>query len=150
MLYSDLAQIAAGQGSAVLARRSEEWQKHLGWVFEEAARAHAAGLVRVGALPSDLVVGRWWATSGEPCEVDVLGLRGSRSALLGEARWSGQPLGASVLRTLKSKTALVPRPDEQPTFSLWGRSDVDPSLVRDGVRGFSLKDVLGEGPNGVP
>lgn len=149
VLYSDLAQIAAGQGSAVLARRREEWQKHLGWVFEEGARAHAAGLVRVGALPSDLVVGRWWATSGEPCEVDVLGLRGSRSALLGEARWSGQPLGASVLRTLKSKAALVPRPDKQPTFALWGRSGVEPSLVRDGVRGFSLEDVLGEGPNGV-
>jgi len=149
VLYSDMAQIGAGQGSAVLERRKEEWQKHLGWVFEEAAREHAARLVRAGRLPGDLVIGRWWATSGGSSEVDVLGLRGSHAALLGEARWSDRPLGMSVLHGLKGKVTRVPKPDERPIFALWGRSGAEPSITREGVLGFSLEDVLAEESNEV-
>ena len=58
----------------------------LGQVFEDLARAHAQRFVARGDLPHDLVIGRWWATPGAPCEVDVLGLRGRRTALVGEAR----------------------------------------------------------------
>jgi hypothetical protein len=79
VLYSDIPQIEAGQGRAVLNRRNPSWQRHLGSVFEDVARAHARRLATRGELPSDLVIDRWWATSGEPCEVDVLGIRGTRS-----------------------------------------------------------------------
>lgn len=142
VLYSDLPHIDAGQGRAVLKRRSEQWQRHLGWVFEEGARAHAARLVERGELPSDLVVGRWWATSGEACEVDILGLRGSRSALLGEARWQARPLGPRDLRALIGKLARVPRPVDDPIFALWGRGGVEPDLRKAGALGFDLVDVL--------
>src|SRR5438132_3795722 len=87
VLYSDLALIQGGQGRAVLQRARPRWASHLGQVFEDVARAHAQRLVAASELPADLVVGRWWAVTGEPCEVDVLGLRGSRTALLGEAKW---------------------------------------------------------------
>jgi len=142
VVYPDLPQIEAGQGRAALRRNAQRWQRHLGWVFEEAARAHAARLVARGDLPEDLVVGRWWATSGEPCEVDVLGLRGPRTALLGEARWRAKPLGRWELRELMAKTGRVPEPVEEPIYALWGRGGVERSVRAVGALGFGLEDVI--------
>jgi hypothetical protein len=142
VVYPDLPQIEAGQGRAALRRNAQRWQRHLGWVFEEAARAHAARLVARGDLPEDLVVGRWWATSGEPCEVDVLGLRGPRTALLGEARWQAKPLGRRELRELMAKTGRVPEPVEEPIYALWGRGGVERSVRAVGALGFGLEDVI--------
>ncbi|MGH2661347.1 MAG: ATP-binding protein [Actinomycetota bacterium] len=142
VLYSDLSQIEAGQGRAALRRRRPGWQRHLGWVFEEAAREHAARMVRRGELPEDLVVGRWWTTAGEPYEVDVLGLRGSRTHLIGEARWQERPLGRPELRELTAKATRVPRPIEDPTLALWGRGGVDPEIAATGVLGFDARAVI--------
>lgn len=144
VLYSDLPQIEAGQGSAVLERRRPQWQRHLGWVFEEAARAHATRLVQRGELPRDLVVGRWWSTSGEPIEIDALGLRGSRTHLLGEARWQERPLGLRDLRALVAKAALAPRVVADPTFVLWGRSGIDSRAEAAGALGYDLRQMLAE------
>lgn len=145
VLYSDLAHIEAGQGRAVLARRRASWEQHLGSVFEEQARRHAARLVADGGLPEDLVVGRWWASTGEPCEVDVLGLRDARTYLLGEVKWQQRPLGLRDLRALIGKADRVPRPVDDPLFALWGRSGIDVDVEHAGARGFSLEDMLSAG-----
>jgi AAA+ ATPase superfamily predicted ATPase len=142
VLYSDIPQIEAGQGRAVLSRRNPSWQRHLGAVFEDAARAHARRLAMLGELPSDLVIDRWWATSGEPCEMDVLGIRGTRSVLLGEARWQSRPLGARELAQLQAKVARVPRAVEPPIFALWGRGGVQDAIRSKNVLGFDTQDVL--------
>ena len=142
VLYTEVGFVAAGQGRAVQRRTRTRWQQHVGWVFEEAARAHAARLVQRGELPEDLVVGRWWATSGEPCEVDVLGLREGRTHLLGEVRWQDSPLGARDLADLMAKQARVPRPTEPLMLALWGRAGAHPALRREGVLGFDVHDVL--------
>lgn len=145
VLYSDTDQINAGQGRAVLARRRERWQKHLGWVFEELARDHARRLVASGELPEDVVVGRWWATSGPSVEVDVLGMRGARSVLLGEARWQARPLGAREVRHLASKVSALPHPVSEPTLILWGRGGIDAGVRSERVRGYDLADMLRAG-----
>jgi uncharacterized protein len=142
VLYSDLAQIEAGQGRAVLQRRKEQWQRHLGWVFEEAARDHAIRLALRGELPGDMVIGRWWTTTGEPTEIDVLGLRRGQTYLLGEARWQSRPLGHRDLNELIAKAARSPRPVEEPTFAMWGRGGVAGDVLRPGVLGFDAEDVL--------
>ena len=142
VVYSDMAQIGAGQGRAVLRRRREEWQKHLGWVFEDVARQHAAQLVADGDLPGDLVVGRWWSTSGPPAEVDVLGLLGARSALLGEARWQERPLGQRDVARLLAKSSVVPDPIDEPLLVLWGRGGLEPQLRSEQIRGYDLAQML--------
>jgi AAA+ ATPase superfamily predicted ATPase len=142
VLYSDIPQIEAGQGRAVLNRRNPSWQRHLGAVFEDVARAHARRLAMLGQLPSDLVIDRWWATSGEPCEVDVLGIRGTRSLLLGEARWQSRPLGARDLAQLQAKALRVPRAVQSPIFALWGRGGIEDAIRRKNVLGFDVHDVL--------
>jgi len=142
VLYSSLPEIETRQGPAVLSRVEPAWQRHLGAVFEEAARTHARRLIERGDLPTDLVVGRWWASSGEACEVDVLGLRGNRTHLLGEARWQRRPLDGRDLEALRRKVTRVPQPDEAPIYALWGRGGVTPEVLRAGALGFDLKAVL--------
>jgi len=142
VLYSDLPLIEGGQGRAVLKRAQARWQDHLGWVFEEVARAHARRLVESGGLPDDLVVGRWWAQQGAPCEVDVLGLRGTRSWLLGEARWGRDPLGRRDLEELRAKLPRVPQAADEPVFALWGRAGVTEEVRRAGALGFGIGEIL--------
>ena len=142
VLYTEAALIAGGQGDAVLERALPRWQTHLGFVFEEQARAHARRLVQRGELPADLVVGRWWPGRGASVEVDVLGLRGSRTVLLGEARWQSAPLGRRDLESLRRKVPSVPNPVDEPTLVLWGRGGVTPEARRAGALGFSIDDVV--------
>ncbi len=141
VLYADLQLVEAGQGAAVLRSRRPQWQRHLGWCFEELARADAARLVAAGTLPDDLVVGRWWSTSGPPLEVDVLGLRGSRSALVGEARWQERPLGRRDVDALTVKASGVPHAVADPTLAFWSRGGLD--SVHPHVLSFVLEDALG-------
>ena len=142
VLYADAALIAGGQGDAVLQRVLPRWQTHLGFVFEEQARVHARRLVQRGELPPDLVVGRWWPGRGASVEIDVLGLRGSRTVLLGEARWQSAPLGRRDLESLRRKVPSVPNPVDEPTLVLWGRGGVTPEARRAGALGFSIEDVV--------
>jgi hypothetical protein len=144
-LYANQTEIEAGQGKAVLARIAPLWQRHLGWAFEEAARAHAARLVTAGGLGpelTNLIVGRWWTTSGTPCEVDVLGLHGGKSELLGEVRWQPQPLGLRELDQARRKLPLVPRASDNCRLALWGCAGVKREVTATGALGFALEDVL--------
>ena len=142
VLYTETALIAGGQGDAVLERVLPRWQTHVGLVFEEQVRAHARRLVERGELPVDLVVGRWWSVRGASVEVDVLGLRGNRTALLGEARWQSVPLGRRDLEALRRKVPFVPSPVDEPTLVLWGRGGVHPDVRSAGALGFSVEDVM--------
>jgi hypothetical protein len=141
-LYAHRTEIEAGQGKAVLKRVAPLWQRHVGWVFEEAARAHAMRLVQQGVLPSDLVIGRWWASRGPQCEVDLLGLRGRHTALVGEARWQEKPLDARAVAELRAKLAHVPAPALEPLVALWGRSGITKAAKDVGALGWSLTDML--------
>ncbi len=141
-LYANQTQIDAGQGRAVHARIAGVWQRHVGSVFEEATRQHAARLVARGELPDDLLVGRWWASRGPQCEVDVLGLRGKHTALIGEARWQDSPLDVRDLRALDAKLARVPSPVDGAVRALWSRRGITAAAQRAGALGYSLKDVI--------
>ena len=141
VLYTEVALIEGGQGDAVLERVLPRWQTHVGSVFEEQARAHARRLVQRGELRADLVIGRWWSGRGASLEVDVLGLRGSHTALLGEARWQSAPLGRRELEALRRKLPFVPSPVDEPTLVLWGRGGVAPEVRRAGALGFSIEDL---------
>jgi len=142
VLYSNIPEIETRQGEAVLARVDPLWQRHLGAVFEEAARAHARRLIQRGELPAGLLVGRWWASSGQPCEVDVLGLLGRRTHLVGEARWQQRPLDGRDLEALRRKAPRVPQPIDAPIYALWGRGGVTPEVRRAGGLGFDVEAVL--------
>jgi AAA+ ATPase superfamily predicted ATPase len=142
VLFAERSLIEGGQGRAVEKRTAPRWQNHLGHTFEELARAHAQRLVESGVWPEDMIVGRWWTQRGEDCEVDVLGLQGKRTALVGEARWQRAPLGSRDLGALHAKLSFVPDPVEEPILALWGRSGGSEAIKSAGASFFNVTDVV--------
>ncbi len=121
-------------------RRTEpRLQQHIGRVFETICREHATRLVREGALPADMIIGRWWRE--ETAEVDVLGLMGDRTALPGECRWQTASLNSRDLAELQRKLAYVPDPADEVSFLFWTRTGVVAPGFGAGV--FSAEDVVG-------
>lgn len=142
VLANSVQLVEAGQGRAVLARTTGAWQGQLGWAFEVAAREHAVRLVEEGAIPQDVEIGEWWTTSGQPAQVDVLGLRGNETVVVGEARWQSRPLGLNDVRELNAKLQSVPTPAVDRRLILWGRGGVRQEVQVGGVMGFGPMDML--------
>jgi AAA+ ATPase superfamily predicted ATPase len=139
VLRDDVDLIEGGQGSAVQHRTEQRLWQHVARVFESACRAHAAVLVRDGALPGDTIIGRWWRD--ETAEVDVLGLTGDRTALLGECRWQTAPVASRDLVELQRKLGYLPEPADDVAFRFWTRT----GSVAHGVPVivYSPQDVVG-------
>jgi AAA+ ATPase superfamily predicted ATPase len=139
VLRDDVDLIEGGQGGAVRRRTEQRLQQHIGRVFESACREHATRLVRDRLLPPDMAIGRWW--EHETAEIDVLGLIGDKTALLGECRWQATPLTGRDLTELHRKTAHVPEPSEDLQLMFWTRSGAAEQGFP--ARVFSADDVLG-------
>lgn len=96
-----------GLAEAVLNQRIRPvFDQHVGVAFEEAARGHIARLARAGDLPflPDRI-GGWWSADAE---VDVVAINDADgSMLLGECKWSANPVGPAVLTDLQRKARLV-------------------------------------------
>lgn len=120
VLRDDVDLIEGGQGVAVRHRTEQRLQQHIGRVFENACRDHATRLVRDGILPQNMVTGRWW--QDETAEIDVLGMIGDTTALIGECRWQSSPLTGHDLAELYRKAAFVPQPADDLTLMFWTRS----------------------------
>ncbi len=141
-LLADEQLVAGGQGAAVLARRREIVQRHVAHAFEQAARAHAIRLVARGELAPGSIVGRWWKDRGGQVEVDVLGLRGSRTSLIGEAKWSRAPVDASVVARLHALRTSVPEPTDDVQLALWAARGADAAVQSAGISVFDVADVV--------
>lgn len=142
LCWADAEQIEAGLGGPVATARAGRWQRHLGWAFEEQARAHAVRLAGRGELPSDARYGRWWSTSGPQVEIDVLGVIGGRSTVIGEARWDSRPLGPRVLDELKAKERASPDPVPTPILCTWSRGGGAEALSAHGVRSYTPAQMV--------
>ena len=144
VLRDDAELISGGQGRAVRRRADGRWQRHVGAVFEDAARAHAVRLVDDGRLPPDTVIGRWWRD--EVVEVDVLGLQGDAVRLLGEVRWQTRPPGARDVTELAAGLAHLPPAHPDLQLALWGRhGGIAELAARSDLEVFDARDVV-DGP----
>jgi hypothetical protein len=75
----------------------------------------------------------------------VLGLRGSRTELLGEARWQKAPVGARELEALIRKSERVPTLVAEPIYAFWTRSGGTKALEGASARVFDLEAMLDKG-----
>lgn len=139
VLRDDVDLIEGGQGDAVRHRTEPRLQRHIARVFESVCREHAARLVRDGVLPQSMIIGRWWRD--ETAEIDVLGMTGDQTALLGECRWQASPLNNRDLLELQRKTVYVPEPTADVAFAFWTRTGTaEPGFP---ARVYSAGDVIG-------
>jgi len=85
-----------------------------------------------------MIIGRWWRD--EIAEVDVLGMIGDQTALLGECRWQASPLTSRDLIDLQRKIAYIPDPGDDLTLMFWSRSGATEQGFA--ARVFSAADVI--------
>lgn len=141
LCHGDEGDIEAGLGPEILRRRQGRWARHLADVFEAQARHHARRLQQQGLLPA-ATVGRWWTTSGQPAEIDVLGLQGRRTVLIGEAKWQAAPLDQRLFASLQAKLAAAPDPVPDVLLATWSRGGASPELTELGVLSWTVDDIL--------
>ena len=141
-----------GLADAVLAQRVRPtFDQFVGYAFEEAARAFVARLARAGEL--DFLperVGSWWDREGE---VDVVAVSDADGALLlGECKWSVNPLGADVLDDLRRKARLVDPAGRWPhvSYALFARAGFTPAVAvqaaAEGIRLIGPDELVAGGP----
>jgi len=122
--------------------------KHVSIGFEDICRQHVQDLGRAGALPARYDrVGSWWRPNAE---VDVVAIADEGSLLMGECKWSINPVGTDVLDSLMARRegieADLGHKPSTTTFALWSRSGFTPALKRraaaEGILTFDLTDIV--------
>jgi len=104
-VHPNQGSLELGLADSVLDQRIQPDLDHFAAVaFEEAAREFIAAKAREGKLPFlPERIGSWWSRAGE---LDVLAISSSeRSALVGECKWSVDPVGINIFEDLKSSAA---------------------------------------------
>ena len=130
-MHPNQGSLDLGLADAVLAQRLRPtFDQFVSYAFEEAARAYVAHLARPGQLPfMPERVGSWWDRTGE---VDVVAVSDADGALLlGECKWSVNPVGIDVLDELQRKAQLVDPDGRWPAVSttLFAKAGFTPALV---------------------
>jgi hypothetical protein len=138
-----------GMADGILNQRVRPtFEQYVSYAFEEAAKSYIIRLARKGQLsflPER--VGGWW---DQKSEIDVLALSESEQALLvGECKWSANPVGIDILHDLKRKTQTIPQTKswENITYFLFAKSGFTPALrkqasIEENIHLISVKDCL--------
>ncbi len=116
--------------------------------FEEASRQHVAWLARQGKIPFlPERIGGWWERESE---IDVLAIsRTEKQALVGECKWSVNPVGSNVLDDLKQKAQALLREGEitQLHYALFSRAGFTPALEAraqaEGIALYGVDEIVG-------
>lgn len=103
---------------------------YIGPIFEEVCKQY---LIRnmLGSLPFPFFkIGRWWGTNPETktqAEIDIIAI-GENKTLIGECKWTKEPIGCKVLEDLKIKSAILKQFPNQ-YFVLFSKSGFTDQLI---------------------
>jgi len=137
-----------GLADAILGQRIQpDLDNFLAIAFEEASLAFVAYLAAAGKL--DFLperIGGWW---GRDAEIDVLAISPIEgAALVGECKWSINPVGIDVMADLKLKARILVRDYglQKIQYILFSRSGYTPVLVEqaaaEGIRLFTVAALV--------
>lgn len=123
-VHPNLGSLELGLTDAILGQRVRpDLDSFVAAAFEEAARAYIAQLARANQLsflPER--IGSWW---DRDAEIDVLAIsEASRALLVGECKWSVNPVGMAVLEDLRRKVRVLCKGEDWPQidYYLFARS----------------------------
>jgi AAA+ ATPase superfamily predicted ATPase len=133
-----------GLADAILKQRIRPDLDHfVSTAFEEAARVFVARLAQAGGLtflPER--IGGWW---DRDTEIDVLAIsQTEKVALVGECKWSVNPIGTNILVDLKQKAQVLIKDYEvqKIQFAIFARSGFTTALEEQAkAEGISLYTV---------
>ncbi|MFZ2098518.1 MAG: ATP-binding protein, partial [Anaerolineales bacterium] len=147
-VHPNQGSLELGLADSVLAQRIQPDLDHFaGVAFEEAAREFLAAKTREGKLPFlPERIGRWWSRVGE---LDLLATSPSeRAVLVGECKWSVNPVGTNILEDLKRRSAKMAQESniEHIHYALFSRKGFTDALkeqaIREEVRLFTIDDLV--------
>lgn len=150
-IHPNLGSLDLGLADAILEQRVKPDLDHfVSGAFEEASRQHLARLARQGKIPFlPEKIGAWWERESE---IDVLAIsRTEKQALVGECKWSVNPVGVDILDDLKQKSRAIQGEGEilQLHYALFSRSGFTPALEAvaqaEGVRLYRVDEIVGAG-----
>ena len=125
-------------------------------MFEDVCAQHLWELSRQGALPSRYDrIGGWWRGDRE---VNLVPVSDDGRVLLGECKWSENPVGTDILDGLVAKAAAVAAEANATEihFAIWSRAGFTPALKdiarKRGVMLFEAADIAAQEatPRGTP
>lgn len=95
--------------------------------WEDVCAQHLWRRIAHDALPAPVAqLGRWWDSKDE---IDLVGTWRGRVTLVGECKWTAQPIDEGVLTALQAKAHALPLADS-PLWVLAGRSGFTAAVVR--------------------
>jgi AAA+ ATPase superfamily predicted ATPase len=106
-VHPNQSSLDLGLTDAILEQRIKpDFVHFVATAFEEAAQAHIARIAKMGELsflPEQ--IGGWW---DRDAEIDLLAISQlEKSALVGECKWSINPVGTNILEELKQKSQVL-------------------------------------------
>lgn len=137
-----------GLADSVLAQRVRPDLDHFAAnAFEEAARDFVAARARAGKasfLPER--IGSWWSREAE---LDVLAInQAERAALVGECKWSVNPVGTNILDDLEHQAGIMAAESgiEHIQYALFSRKGFTDALIKraahENVELFTVDDLV--------
>jgi AAA+ ATPase superfamily predicted ATPase len=143
-VHPNQGSLELGLADSVLTQRVQPDLDHFAAVaFEEAAREFIAAKAREGKLPFlPERIGSWWSRTGK---LDVLAISPTEHiALVGECKWSVNPVGVNVLEDLKDRAAKMAQESsiEHIHYAIFSRRGFTDALKKQAVRnGISLYTI---------
>jgi hypothetical protein len=74
-------------------------------------------------------MGTWWSRKGD-VEIDIVAMRKSRYTLVGECKWSRNPVGVETLSRLKESRASLGGPATDARLAIFARAGFTDGLLR--------------------
>jgi len=131
-------QLELGLENNVWESAKEEFNQHLGYIFEDICVAVITAMGKKGMLPLRIDrIGRWWM---KDAEIDILVLEKRGGALAVEAKWSEVSYreGKRLLSALSKKATQVPD-IEEPTLGVIAKKLEEKEKLRE--EGFWVLDL---------
>ena len=147
-VHPNQSSLDLGLADAILQQRIKPDLDHfVANAFEEAAIIFTGRLAQAGELdffPER--IGGWW---NRDAEIDVLAINlTEKIALVGECKWTGHPIGSSVLDDLKQKAEVLKKDHDikKVQFALFSRkgftADVEAKSKNEGIRLFTADSIV--------